>query len=90
MLEKEDYLAAFKKFLEAAHIGKDSGDNTVHVMGLLNAAAIACKIGDYDLCLKVSSDAREVDEEIWTKYLEEPHMQEMLSMLSSEGAIDYR
>jgi len=87
-LNGQDKKAAFEKFLEAAGIGRDSGDNSVHIMGLMNAAAIACKMGGYDLCMELSSTARDVDEEIWTQYLEEPHMQEMLAELSEAGAFN--
>jgi len=87
-LNGQDNKAAFGKFLEVAGIGKNSGDNSVQIMGLMNAAAITCKMGGYDLCMELSSTARDVDEEIWTKYLEEPHMQEMLAELSKAGAFD--
>ena len=87
-LDGQDDKAAFEKFLEVAGIGKDSGDDFTYVTGLLNAAALACKMGNYDLCLKISDDAREADEEIWTDYLEEQHMQEMLAKLSEAGAFD--
>jgi hypothetical protein len=84
-LNGQDAKAAFEKFLEVAGIGRDSGNDSVHVLGLLNAAALACKMGNYDLCIEMSSNARDVNEEIWTKYLEEPHMQEMLKTLSEAG-----
>jgi len=87
-LDGQDMKESFKKFLEAAVIARDSGNNFVHVMGFLNAAALACKMGDYDICLKISSDAKDVDEEIWTQYLEEPHMHEMLAELSEAGAFN--
>ena len=87
-LDGQDDQSAFEKYLEIAGIGRDSGDNEVCIMGLLNAAALVCKMGNYDLCLQISSNAREVDEEIWTEYLEEPHMQEMLATLSSKGVFD--
>jgi len=87
-LNGQDDEESFKKFLEAACIGRDSGDKHVHIMGLMNAASLACKMGNYDLCLKVATNARDVDEEIWIKYFEEPHMQEMLAVLSREGAFN--
>ena len=87
-LDGQDDKAAFEKFLEVAGIGKNSGDDFIYITGLLNAAALACKMGNYDLCLKISNDARDVDEEIWTNYLGENHMQEMLAKLSEAGAFD--
>jgi len=84
----QDDKAAFEKFYEIARIGKDSGNTFLHVMGQMNAAMLACKMGNYDLCIEISNDAREVDEDIWTKYLEEPHMQEMLAELTRVGAFD--
>ena len=87
-LNGQDDNAAFEKFLEAAGIGRDSGNNNVYIMGLMSAAAMACKMGNYELCMKISSDARDVDEGIWAKYLEEPHMKEMLRTLSMVGAFD--
>jgi hypothetical protein len=87
-LNGQDDKAAFEKFYEVAGIGRDSGDDAVYVMGLMNAAAMACKMGDYNLCLEISNDANGVNEEIWTEYLEEPHMKEMLRALSEAGALE--
>jgi len=87
-LNGQDDVAAFEKFMEVATIGRDSGNDLVNVTGLLNAAFIACKMGNYGLCIKISNDAREVDEEIWNEYLEKPHMQEMLAELSGAGALN--
>ena len=84
-LKGQDDKAAFEKFLEVAGIGRDSGSKEAHIMGLLNAAAIACKMGNYDLCMKMSTDANAIDEEIWAEYLQEPHMYEMLRTLSEAG-----
>jgi len=87
-LDGQDDKAAFEKFYEVASIGRDSGNVFMHVMGQMNAAMLACKMGNYDLCIEIMNDARGVDEEIWTKYLEEPHMYEMLAELKKVGAID--
>ena len=87
-LDGQDDNAAFEKFLEIAAIGIESDDDSVHIMGLMNAAALACKKGNYDLCLEMSDKARVVDEEIWTEYLQEPHMYEMMKALSDSGAFD--
>jgi hypothetical protein len=87
-LNGQDNSAAFEKFLEVARIGIESGDKSVHIMGLLNAAGLACKMGNYDLCMKITSKAQAVDEEIWTTYLWEPHMQEMLKELSKSGVFN--
>ena len=87
-LKGQDNKAAFEKFLEVADIGRRSSIKEAHIMGLLNAAALACKMGNYDLSMKISTDANAVDEGIWTEYLQEPHMQEMLKALSDAGAFN--
>jgi len=80
--------AAFVKFIEFSDIGKDSGNKTAQIIGLMNAAAIACKLGDYDLCLIVVDTANTVDEEICIKYIEEqPRMYEMMRTLSNAGVL---
>jgi len=88
-LEGKDDKEAFKKFLEISKLGSDSGDKYVQVTGLMNAAAIACKMEGYDLCLKMLTDAQNMDEEIWTKYLqEEAHMSDMMRSLSNAGYLN--
>jgi hypothetical protein len=55
----------------------------------MNAAAIACKLGNYDLCLKVVDTANAIDEEICTNYLQEqPRMYTMMETLSKAGEFD--
>ena len=96
-LKGQDNKAAFEKFLEAAAIGRDSGNKLFHVMGMLNAAAVSLHAVDskeeMELmainCMELITAARDVDEAIWTKYLEEePHMHEMMKTLSNAGALN--
>ena len=78
--------AAFVRFINLSDIGKDAGNKTMQIIGLMNAAAIACKLGNYDLCLSVVDNANKVDEEISTNYLQEqPRMYEMMKALSDAG-----
>lgn len=88
-LHKQADEAALVRFIELSDIGKDSGNVTMQIIGLMNAAAIACKLGNYDLCLAISSSANEVNEEIYTNYLQEqPRMYEMMKTLSEAGAFN--
>jgi hypothetical protein len=87
-LNGQDDAEAFKKFYEIAGIGRDSGNNFLLIMGLLNAASLACKMGDYELCMQIINDASGFDEEICTKYLGEPHMEEMISTLGRSGYLE--
>jgi len=81
--------AAFVRFIEFSDIGKDNSNKVIQIIGLMNAAAIACKMGNYDLCLAVIDSANTVDEEFCTKYLQEqPRMYEMMKTLSEAGAIN--
>jgi hypothetical protein len=81
--------AAFVRFIEFSDIGKDSGNKTLQIIGLMNAAAIACKLGNYDLCFAVVDSANNIDEEACTKYMQEqPRMYEMMKTLSEAGAFD--
>jgi len=78
--------AAFVRFIEFSDIGKEAGNKTTQIIGLMNAAAIACKMGNYDLCLNVVASANTINEEICTNYLQEqPRMFEMMAKLSEEG-----
>ena len=81
--------ASFVRFIEFSDIGKEAGNSTMQITGLMNAAAIACKLGNYDLCLAVVDKANTVDEEICTKYMQEqPRMYEMMKTLSEAVAFD--
>jgi len=81
--------AAFVRFIEFSDIGKDAGNDTMHIIGLLNAAAIACKLGNYDLCLAVVTTANTVDEKMCAKYMQEqPRMYEMMKTLSDAGVFN--
>ncbi|MCL2765008.1 MAG: hypothetical protein FWD40_06980 [Treponema sp.] len=57
---------AFVEFHNLSDRGKNIGNKDMQIIGLLNAAAIACKMGDYDLCFAVIDSANKVDEEIST------------------------
>jgi hypothetical protein len=88
-LNGQDNKAAFEKFLEIAAIGRDSGNKYIHVMGMMNAAAVALRVGTSELCMELMTAAHDVDEEIWTKYLQEqPHMYEMMETLSKAGVFN--
>ncbi|MCL2722566.1 MAG: hypothetical protein FWD47_14645 [Treponema sp.] len=81
--------AAFVSFIKLSDIGRDNGSEASQIIGLLNAAAIACKLGNYDLCFAVLDNALKVNEEIVTNYIQEqPRMFEMLQMLSETGAFN--
>jgi len=78
--------AAFVEFVKLSDIGKDNGDEAGQIIGLLNAAAIACKMGNYDLCAAVLDNAFNVNEEMSTEYLQtQPRMYEMMKTLSDAG-----
>ena len=87
-LKGQDDKAAFEKFLEIAAIGRDSNNKYLHVMGMMNAAAMALQAGGSQNCMDLMTAAHDVDEKIWTKYLEEPHMQKVLTELSILGAFN--
>ena len=87
-LKGQDDKAAFEKFLEIAAIGRDSKNKYHHVMGMMNAAALALQAGGSQNCMDLITAAHDVDEEIWTKYMEEPHMQKVLAELSNLGAFN--
>jgi hypothetical protein len=81
--------AAVVRFIEFSDIGKNAGNKDLQIIGLMNAAAIACKLGDHDLCLAMVDNANNVDEEICTSYLQEqPRMYDMMKTLSEAGAFD--
>jgi hypothetical protein len=81
--------AAVVRFIEFSDIGKNAGNKNLQIIGLMNAAAIVCKLGDYDLCFAMVDNANKVDEEICTNYLQEqPRMYEMMKTLSEAGAFD--
>ena len=87
-LKGQDDKAAFEKFLEIAALGRDSNNKYYHVMGIMNAAAVALQAGGSQNCMELMAAAHDVDEEIWTKYMEEPHMKNVLMELSKLGAFD--
>jgi len=81
--------AAFVRFIELSDMGKDAGNDNMQIIGLMNAAAIACKMGNYELCLAVVDKANTVDEEICTNYMQtQPRMYEMMKTLSEAGEFD--
>jgi len=81
--------AAFVELVNLSDIGKDAGSKDMQIIGLLNAAAIACKMGNYELCLAVIDSANKVDEEIFTNYMQtQPRMYEMMKTLSESGEFD--
>lgn len=78
--------AAFVRFVKLSDMGKDAGNKNMQIIGLMNAAAIACKMGNYELCLAVVDSADKVDGEMCAKYLQEqPRMYEMMETLSNAG-----
>ena len=88
-LHKQSDEAAFVRFIEFSDIGKNADNKTMQIIGLMNAAAVACKMGNYDLCLAVAASANAVDEEIYLNYLQEqPRMFEMMTALSKAGAFN--
>jgi hypothetical protein len=81
--------AAAVRFVEFSNIGKDAGNKTLQIIGLMNAAAIVCKLGDYDFCIRLADSAKAIDEEIWANYLQEqPRMHEMMKTLSEAGTLN--
>jgi len=88
-LLKQADQAALVRLVEISDIGKDAGDKTLHIIGLMNAAAVACKLGNYDLCFGIVNHANAVDEAICTDYLHgQAHMYEMMKTLSGAGAFN--
>jgi hypothetical protein len=86
--EQADEDAAVK-FIKLSDIGKDAGNKPLQIIGLMNAAAVVCKLGDYDFCFKIIDSANTVDEEICTEYLQEqPRMHEMMKILSEAGVLN--
>jgi hypothetical protein len=61
--------AALVRFIEFSDIGKNADNKTMQIIGLMNAAAVACKLGDFEFCIKIIDNANAVDEEICTNYL---------------------
>jgi len=80
--------ATHEKWLEVADISKKTGDTEFHVIGLMNAAMLACKTGDINLCMELMAAAEAVDEKIWAKYMEKPHMQKLLQVLGNAGVLN--
>lgn len=87
-LDGQDDKAAFEKYLEIVSIGIFTDDDSVQLRGYMNAAAIVCNMGKYDIVMQIMEKARAIDEGMWAKYLEEPHMQNMLSILAREGLLN--
>jgi urease accessory protein UreH len=81
--------AAFVRFVELSDIGKENSNEALQIIGLMNAAAIACKMGNYELCLAVIDSANKINEDICTNYMQEqPRMYEMMKTLSEAGVFN--